>query len=408
MLKKTLLLCGLGITLLLLWFAISNYRAAFPIAEENLRGLALSITAAVENVAAHDPSLHLLDTLQPKDLAFLAIVDKSGIYRFHTNADLIGSRESDSRSRAVLRNGEAVERRVTLGTGEKAYEFISPLHIAGTPLILRLTLHTYRADAVIRQAELNMFMLLSLLLAGWVLSALIYRYAVREEMHHQAMARQETLARLGEMGAMLAHEIRNPLGGIKGFAQVIEKRPTDERNRGFAQRIVAETLRLETLVNNLLAYSRTDRLTPTVLRLDELIAHMVSLIRPEAEEQRIGISSDCPAGLQIRGDRDRLGQVLLNLAKNAIQAMPEGGNLHLAATTSAMGVTIAVSDSGQGIDADIADRIFEPFFTTRSKGTGLGLALCKKIVEEHSGTIEVKSVTGQGTTISVTLPAGLP
>ncbi|MSM39419.1 MAG: histidine kinase [Geobacter sp.] len=408
MLKKILLLCGLCITLVLLWFAISNYRAAFPIAEENLRGMALSITAAVENIAAHDPSLHLLDTLHPKDLAFLAIVDQSGIFRFHTNADLIGSRESDSRSRAVLLKGEAIERRVTLGTGEKAYEFISPLHIAGKPLILRLTLHTYRADAVIRQAELNMFILLSLLLAGWVLSALIYRYAVREEMHHLAMARQESLARLGEMGAMLAHEIRNPLGGIKGFAQVIEKRPTDERNRGFAQRIVAETLRLEALVNNLLAYSRTDRLAPTVLRLDELIAHTVSLIRPEAEEQQIAIFSDCPEGLQIQGDRDRLGQVLLNLAKNAIQAMPEGGSLNLVAAASAMAVTIAVSDSGQGIEADIMDRIFEPFFTTRSKGTGLGLALCKKIVEEHSGTIGVKSVTGQGTTISITLPARLP
>lgn len=408
MLKRLLLLCGIALSSALLWFAVSSYRAAVPIAEETLRGLALSITAAVENIATHDPSLRSLDTLRPKDLAFLAIVDRTGRYRFHSNPDLIGSPADDPRFSDVLRTGTAAEGRITLGTGEKAYEFISPVHLPGQTLVLRLTLHTYRADAVIRKAELNMTILLALLGAGWVLSVIVYRYAVREERHQLEMARQESLARLGEMGAMLAHEIRNPLGGIKGFAQVIERRPQDERNSGFARRIVAETLRLEGLVTDLLAYARSDRPAPVPFMLDELVAYAVSLVRGEADEQGVALAVACPEGVQLRGDRDRLGQVLLNLVKNAIQAMPEGGTLTVRAASSGSHVTITVGDTGEGIDPESMEKIFEPFFTTRAKGTGLGLALCKKIIDEHDGTIDVKSRVGVGTTVTVSLPAGLP
>ncbi|GAM10871.1 sensor protein ZraS [Geobacter sp. OR-1] len=270
--------------------------------------------------------------------------------------------------------------------------------------MLLLTLHTYRADAVIRKAELNMTILLALLLAGWVLSIVIYRFAVREEKHQLEMARQESLARLGEMGAMLAHEIRNPLGGIKGFAQIIEKRPTDERNRGFAHRIVTETLRLENLVTNLLAYAGSDRLRPVKFGLEELIADTVALIRSEADEQGVAITVNSSAAVQLIGDRDRFGQVLLNLVKNALQAMPAGGTLGIAFATSGKNVSIVVSDTGEGIAPESKSRIFEPFFTTKAKGTGLGLALCRKIIEEHNGTIEVNSSAGQGTKVLITMP----
>lgn len=404
MLKKILFLCGVAISAALLWFAIGTYRGAYPLAEENLRGLAVSLLVAAENMAVRDPSLQLLDTLRPQDLAFLAVVDQDGIYRFHSNPDLVGTTAHDRRYFAMFRSGEAVEGRVTLGTAEKVYEFMSPLHLPGRPLIMHLALHTYRADAVVRKAELNMTVLVSLLLGGWVLSSVIYRYALREEMHQREMARKESLARLGEMGAMLAHEIRNPLGGIKGFAQIIEKRPADERNRGFAGRIVAETLRLETLVTNLLAYSRPGLVTPAVVRLDELIAHAVSLVRSEADEQHVRIATACPEGLQLYGDRDRIGQVLLNLMKNAIQAMTEGGSLGIVASTAGKQLSIVVSDTGGGIDPGELSRIFEPFFTTKAQGTGLGLSLCKKIVEEHGGTIAVESEPGHGTTVSLNFP----
>jgi two-component system sensor histidine kinase HydH len=404
MLKKTLLTFGAGLSLFLLWFAVSDYRAAGPIAMENLRGLALTLAAAVENSVQQDPSFASLSRFHPPDVAFLAIIDRKGIIRFHSNADLIGTATHDPNVAVIVQNRSTYESRVVLGTGESAFELVTPLYIRGEVLLLRLTLHTFRADVVIRRASLNSVLLVALLVTGWVLSIILYRFAQREERHQLEMVQQENLARLGEMGAMLAHEIRNPLAGIKGFAQVIEKKPSEERNSKFAQRIVTEVLRLETLVSDLLAYARSDRFTTSTVDLKELIDHTVALVRPEADQLRVSVKNDFPAGLRTMGNQDRLGQLLLNLAKNALQAMPDGGLLRISAGTIGRDVIIIISDTGLGISKEDVARIFEPFFTTKARGTGLGLPLCKKIVEEHNGTISVASNAGRGTKISISLP----
>jgi two-component system sensor histidine kinase HydH len=404
MLNRVLLLAGIGTSLFLVWFAVGNYRASRPIAEENLRGLALSLASAIENIGGGDPSLAALAGFHPADIAFFAIIDRGGIYRFHSNPDLIGTPAESDTFKGVLASKEVAEARVTLGTGEKAYEFYAPLRLPGETDVLRLGLHTYRADAVVRRAEYNMALLLALLAAGWILGVVLYRFAAREERHQLEMARRERLAQLGEMGAMLAHEIRNPLAGIKGYAQLIGKKPQEARNAGFAERIVTETQRLENLVNDLLAYAGVGSFPTVPVDPCALIAHTAALVRAEAQEQHVAVTSDCREGLQVSGNKDRLGQVLLNLAKNALQAMPDGGSLRIAATAAGKGVTLTVSDTGHGISAEHMARIFEPFFTTKARGTGLGLALCKKIIEEHAGKIAVVSAPGEGTTVSITLP----
>jgi two-component system sensor histidine kinase HydH len=194
------------------------------------------------------------------------------------------------------------------------------------------------------------------------------------------------------------------LAGIKGYAQVIGKKPKEARNTGFADRIVAEVLRLENLVNELLAYAGSGSFPMASVSPAELIAHTVALIRDEAEQQHVQVFSECRDNLRLFGNRDRLGQVLLNLAKNALQSMPEGGSLRILASADGNGVIITVSDSGHGIDPENLARIFEPFFTTKARGTGLGLALCKKLVEEHSGKINVASAVGEGTAVSISIP----
>ncbi|HYS42999.1 MAG TPA: ATP-binding protein [Geobacteraceae bacterium] len=405
MVKRILLLIGIGISLFLIWFAVDNYRASRPIAEENLRGLALSFTSAIENIAIGDPSLTALAGFHPPDIAFFAVIDRHGLYRFHSNTDLVGTPAENNEFEGVLASTAVSERRVTLGTGEKAYEFYAPLRMSGELLVLRLTLHTYRADAVVRRAEYGMAVLLALLAVGWILGVILYRFAVREERHQLEMARRARLAQMGEMGAMLAHEIRNPLAGIKGYAQVIGKKPQEARNAGFAERIVAEVLRLENLVSELLAYAGSGSFAMASIDLAGVIAHTVALIRHEAEQQHVAVLSECREGLRVMGNRDRLGQVLLNLAKNALQAMPEGGSLRITASASGKGIIITVSDTGHGISPEHLTRIFEPFYTTKARGTGLGLALCKKVVEEHDGNISVKSVVGQGTSVSLSFPA---
>jgi two-component system sensor histidine kinase HydH len=401
MLKRVVLLAGIVLTAALSWFAVRNYRDALAIAEESLGGDALSISSAVENIAFHDPSLRALQGFHPSDVAFFALTDDNGLYRFHSNGDLIGKKTDDPIP------GGAAGSRIILGTGELAYQYLSPIHLPDHTLHLRLTLHTYRADTVIRKAKFNMAILFSLVAASWVLSAIIYRFTAREKRHQLQMARREDLARLGEMGAMLAHEIRNPLAGIKGFAQVIVKKPTDERNATFAAKIVAETLRLESLVFNLLSYARTGPISPRPFLVRELLEGAVALVRGEMEAKEAKVSLTCAEDLRLSGDRDRLGQVMLNLLQNAVQAIGRGGTIGIVAEHSRMGATIIVTDDGAGIAHELTDRIFEPFFTTKARGTGLGLAICKKITEEHGGTITITGTVGHGTTVILTFPAAM-
>jgi two-component system sensor histidine kinase HydH len=402
--RRILLLGGILLSAALIWFTVSNYLSARPIAEENLRGLALSLTSAIENIALHDSSLRSLDTFQSRDIAFFALIDRKGLYRFHTNPDLINTPVQGAMPSSTLLDGATSEARITLRTGENAFEFNSPLYLPKETLALQLTLHTYRADTVVRRARLNMIVLFALLAAGWILALILYRFTRREEQHQLEMARQESLAQLGEMGAMLAHEIRNPLAGIKGFAQVIEKKPQDERNGDFAQRIVSETLRLETLVNELLSYAKSDRESMVMLNMTAVVSHAADFLRQEAEQLRIKIICDCQENILIYGNRDRLSQLLLNVVKNAIQAMPDGGTVRITAGIDGRHARVTVNDNGHGISQEDMSRIFEPFFTSKARGTGLGLALCRKIVEEHGGKITVQSVVGEGTSVSITFP----
>ncbi len=402
--RKLILLGGVLLSFALAWFAISNYLSARPVAEENLRGLALSLAGAIENIALHDPSLQSLSTFQTHDIAFFDLVDRKGIHRFHTNPDLIGTRLDGNIPLATLKDGATSSQRITLRTGENVYEFSAPLYLPGETLALRLTLHTYRADTVIRRAWLNMMVLFGLLAAGWMLALALYHFTRREEEHQREMARRESLAQLGEMGAMLAHEIRNPLAGIKGYAQLIGKKPRDERNGGFAQHIVSESLRMEALVNDLLTFAKSDTASMTTVNLAVIVSHAATLLLPEAEEHQIEIIREAQENILIDGNRDRLSQVLLNVVKNAIQATPDGGTVRINAGVDCGYATVTVSDNGHGISQEDMPRIFEPFFTTKARGTGLGLALCRKIVEEHGGKITVHSVVDEGTSVSLAFP----
>ncbi|QXE91981.1 histidine kinase [Geomonas subterranea] len=402
MFRKAILLLGVAVTCCLLWFAVYDYREAGPISRENLSGLALSLTTAIEKLAANDPSLETLHSFHPPDVAYFALVDRRGVYRFHSNHDLVGT-TVDARSQEIPLLTRS-ETRIALGTGERAYQFTSPVTVHGEPLALVLTLHTYRADAVTRRARLNMTIVLALVVVGWLLSLGLARYARRDERHREELARRESLAKLGEMGAVLAHEIRNPLAGIKGFAQVIAAKPQESRNAAFARSIVTEAVRLESLVNDLLAYAANEPETVADFPLADLFDHTASLLQPDAGAHGVTIEWRCPEDLSLRGNRDRIEQALLNLGHNAVQAMPDGGHLQLLAERSGKDAVITIRDNGSGIAQEHRQLVFEPFFTTKSRGTGLGLALCRKIVEANRGSITLHSREGEGTVVTLTLP----
>jgi two-component system sensor histidine kinase HydH len=403
--KITRIIIGIPLcfTVLVAWFAWSAFRSAPPLAAENLRGAGLSISAAIEQLAVADASFRSLARYTTPDIAYFALVDRQGIVRFHTNPDLIGQPFSNDEKKPFP-DGIS-EQREHLGTGEEVYLLRTKVHADHDEYHLVLALHTYRADQVIRRAKAGVTVVSALTSALWGLTLLLLFMLRREERHHREMNRREELARLGEMGAVMAHEIRNPLAGIKGFAQLVETAGDIEQARRHAGKIVAQSLRMEALVNDLLAFARDDQGERHITDLTTVIQECVALLRMEAAIQHVKIEVDAPSSLKVHAVVDRIVQLLLNLMKNAIQAMPDGGVLAIGLRQKKSFVHISVKDSGTGINPEHLLGIFEPFWTSKAQGTGLGLALCKKVAEEHGGSLMVESTVGLGTEFVVTLPA---
>jgi len=407
MIKITRLLIGVPLcfTLLVAWFAWSAFHAAAPLAEENLRGAGLSIAAAIEQLAAADESFRSLARYTTPDIAYLALVDRQGIIRFHTNPGLIGQPIAGA-AQNTPPDGIS-EQRERLGTGEEVHLLRTVIHTDHDAYLLVLALHTYRADQVIRRARAGVSVVSALTAALWGLTVLLLFMQRREERHGREMRRQEEMARLGEMGALLAHEIRNPLAGIKGFAQLVESAGGMEQARHYADRIVTQSLRLEALVEDLLAFARDDQGEPQVTDLSILVEDCVALLVPEAANLRVTIELSATPPMKADVVADRIVQMLLNLMKNALQAMPDGGVLRVALRQQGSLADMTVGDNGVGIPPEHLPHIFEPFWTSKTTGTGLGLALCRKVAQEHGGSLTVASTPGIGTEFIVSLPVAL-
>ncbi len=388
--------------MLVAWFAWSAFHSAPPLASENLRGAGLSISAAIEQLAVADSSFRSLRRYTTPDIAYFALVDRQGIIRFHTNPGLIGQPFSNDEQRPFP-DGIS-EQREQLGTGELAYILRTKVHAGHEEYLLVLALHTYRADQVIRRAKTGVTVVSALTVALWGLTLLLLCMLRREERHHREMNRREELARLGELGAVMAHEIRNPLAGIKGYAQLIESANNLEQARLYADKVVTQSLRMESLVDDLLSFAREDRGERQPTDLAALVRDSVMMIRIEADSERVKVVHTPQAAMKAVVSSDQIIQLLLNLLKNGLQAMPDGGEMRVELKGSKSSAIIKICDSGIGIPSESIPHIFDPFWTSKARGTGLGLALCQKVAHEHGGNVTVESTVGVGTTFTVTLP----
>lgn len=230
-------------------------------------------------------------------------------------------------------------------------------------------------------------------------AAVFWRLSRRAQLAEARLAAQRHLASLGEMSAVLAHEIRNPLASLKGHAQLLAERVEEEEPlRRKAGRILDETVRLELLTNGLLDFARTAALERREVELSALVRRCV-----EASEGAVEIDdAEAPARLVLDGPK--IEQVLTNLLSNAHYAAPQAAaELRVASARGAL--VLEVRDHGPGVPAEERERIFEPFHTTRTRGTGLGLAVSRRIVEQHGGRIEVLDAEGGGACFRVTIPA---
>lgn len=214
---------------------------------------------------------------------------------------------------------------------------------------------------------------------------------------------EHRLAALGAMAAGLAHEIRNPLAGIKGAAQFLQGEELPELSMDMLQVVVDETDRLNTVVSQFLDYARPARLHLEEVDLGELVGQAVALVRAGGLPDGVEVDVETEP-LTILADRGRISQVLLNLLRNGLQAMPAGGELRVRVARVGEQVELAVADTGVGIAPEDREQLFTPFFTTKRDGTGLGLAICRRLVRAHGGEIEVRSAVARGSDFVVRLP----
>jgi len=232
-----------------------------------------------------------------------------------------------------------------------------------------------------------------------------------ERRQRKALERSRRLAAMGELAASVAHEVRNPLAGMKGALQVLRgELSVKPQNLEIVNELLAQIDRLESLVRDLLSYARP--LEPTFIPFDlhELLDRVLRLHKEETDAAGITVRRIYGPGTgRIVADPQQLEQVFLNLIHNAMQAIDRGGSITLTTEAHEGELRIAFEDSGAGIVAEDLPRIFQPFFTTKHRGSGLGLPIVKRIVEAHDGAVEVESERGAGTRVSVRIPlAGSP
>jgi signal transduction histidine kinase len=242
--------------------------------------------------------------------------------------------------------------------------------------------------------------------------AFIRDISERVRLQEQLIER-ERLAAIGTTAAKFAHEVGNPLNGMYMTAQLLERRlakqgeALDKRVRSSLQNLMSEIIRLNQLLREFRALSRRRDLDLRSTALDVLVTETLAAAGPNYAARGIRVEQLFPADLpMVMVDGDKLKQVLLNLCKNAAEAMPQGETLTVRAHNSGEEVRLEVADTGVGIPAGV--NIFEPFTTTKSEGTGLGLTIAQQIVAAHGGTITYTSEPGKGTTFTLVLPLTPP
>jgi two-component system, sporulation sensor kinase A len=234
----------------------------------------------------------------------------------------------------------------------------------------------------------------------------VARDITERKKNEELLRRSDKLAVAGELAAGVAHEIRNPLTSLKGFIQLFSSNVMDNRYQDFCHIMLSEIDRINLIVSELLLLTKPKSLQLQKEAITPIVGQTVMLMKAQANLQSMQILTDYyPENLIVNCDPNKLKQVFVNLLKNAIEASPSGGRILVqTAKTNDQRIIISFTDYGRGISKENLEKIGQSFFTTKEKGTGLGLMICHKIVEEHKGVIQFFSQCGKGTTVSVALP----
>ena len=414
--------------MLLVFISVSTYRnlnRERDAAMQTVRRQTLTLINALEagaragmmmQMAGKDAIGNLVHEIgRSGDVNYLYLVNAAGEVVHHSIPSLEGTRALWRPD--FERTGDVRTRVRRLADGVHVYEVAKPFALMGVRLdatlsspadplptspthfhspatvYLGMTMAAYEAA---RRSDLQHAMIMGsivLALGGGVIYffIVIRSYYLLEEQ----VRRAERLAAVGRLAAGVAHEIRNPLSSIRGFAYLLGRghgKETPERE--YADVMVREIDRINRVVTDLLNFSRPMTLEPESTMLPDLIDHVVSLVSADAKKHGVEIHIDCESGMPLMTlDPNQITQALLNLMLNAINAIETRGAVEIRASArnQGAGVEIRVTDNGPGIASDVQEKIFEPFYTTRERGTGLGLAMVRKIAENHDGGVAVES-----------------
>jgi PAS domain S-box-containing protein len=245
--------------------------------------------------------------------------------------------------------------------------------------------------------------------AGVVSSLLCIRRDITNRTQMELRLQQsERLASIGEMSTYIAHEIRNPLFAISGFANQLLREAQEAKTREKLGIIVAESRRLDGILKSILTFARPSESAPGLADVNSIVRDTMDLLSMACENQGIepilALTTDIPL---VKADPELIKQCLVNLVKNALEAMPAGGILTVRTGLTPSHVSLEVEDTGVGILPEMRDKVFSPFFSTKGKGSGLGLAMSKKILDDLGGTVDLTSIPGEGTRVALLLPPHL-
>lgn len=391
----------------MIYSTYQNAQTARSLAQTSLESTALALSKAVENIlrkSRTDSETNIRNILSDRVIAYALIAGQDGTILFHTNNKLVGTKLPGDNVNRHLAMGTVSSRQVTLGTGIPAYEFNFILHQQdGRKELLRMILNTAEADLIVARAERMWWLVGVLLLLVWSAGIALERVIVRYTSLQALMEKQKRLTLIGQMSAVIAHEIRNALVSVKGYAQWInEKPPEPESLKTSLEAILQGTGRIESLVNELLIFSRQEHYNTESIDLKKLI--------DEAAESGLAgwqgkIEIDIEPGKFVTADHEKLSRVLVNGMRNAVEAMSGEGTLRIASAKKNHWITVMIEDTGPGIQEEEVHRLFTPFYTTKVDGTGLGLAYSKKVVEGMRGKIKLENRKDKkGAILSIVLP----
>ncbi len=408
LLRFSLLFLLLILSLAIIFTTDRNVQIVTTLAIQSLTDTAEGLSLAAENELRSSgewASSEIRKIFSDRIVAYALIAREDGAILFHTNPALINTKLfSVQDMEKWMSAGTDTSQRITLGTGMPAYEFNFIIGPEESPEMLQLVLQTTNADEMIRQARSMWLITGMLIVLLWTAGIIFERFFTHRIKTQAARENQKRLTLIGQMTASLAHEIRNALGSIKGYAQWLEEKADEGSPQKEAlAMVVTGSMRIEALVRELLLYSKDESYHSEAVELGPLITEALASSPGLSADAEMGISP----GASVKADREKLLRVMVNGIRNAADSMGDGGRLRIYSTENSRWASICIEDTGTGISEKDRDRIFTPFYTTKTDGTGLGLAYAKKVIEGMGGTIALSNKSGgAGAVLTIQLPSG--